>query len=214
MKSQLELWHTEADRWFERNRHKMEKNAGFQDFLLDLYSIKPQRVFEYGCANGYRLHHLQEKYGSEGWGCDLSSLAVEDGKKKFGDFFIDDNISFESFCEEFDLVMINYVFHWIDRFDLMTLVSNIDRILIPGKYMIITDFGSNNNEKIQYKHKKGIYTYKQEYDEMFTSFKTYKLIAKLRFNHDIWKFNPFFTDKDMGTICLLQKKEVYNQTQI
>lgn len=134
----------EGDNWFLRNKNFLGKGFDMPLFLLELYSIKPGKVLEIGAANGYRLAKIYERYNSDCTGVEPSQKAIEDGKSKYP--FIK---FIRSTCEnsnlqkrKFDLIIVNFVFHWIYRENLYVCVQKIDDGLEKGGYLIIVDFGT------------------------------------------------------------------------
>lgn len=203
----------EADRWYERNREGLKPKDDLTIWLIENYGIltKASRVLEVGASNGYRLAKIQERFGCEVFAVEPSKNAVEDGKKEFPkvNFY---NITAEEmdFEKEFDLIIVNSVFHWIDRSTLLRVVSNIDRALKYGEYLIVGDFQPPMPLKNPYHHIKEyeIFTYKQAYKEIFLSSGLYFELATLCYNHDTKDFKDIDL-KNLFCISLLRKQEIY-----
>lgn len=207
------IWfESEGDNWYARNREKLGKKLDLPLRLMELYSIEPQKALEIGASNGYRLARIQEKYNTDVVAVEPSNKAVEEGRKLY------QKVKFiRSACEEFeteerfDLVILNFVLHWICREHLYTCIAKIDEFLQDGGYLIIGDFGTEHHIKKQYHHLKDeeIYTWKMPYWELFTKSGRYLEIARLRFDHDNNKLSSEIDIENMGTIVLLKKKEMY-----
>jgi SAM-dependent methyltransferase len=211
--SQKDIWFkSEGDNWFERNKDYLGKKQDIILLLINFYNLKPETVVEIGCSNGYRLAALHERYGSKVIGVEPSEKAIEDGKERW--HFIK---FVKGMCETFeldesaDLVIVNFVFHWISRDKLTICVAKIDEVLKEGGILILGDFGTENFIKRRYHHlpNENLFTYKQQYQNMFTSTGLYKEIAKIRFNHDTGEITADIDDSNIGTISLLRKSELY-----
>ena len=126
---------SEGDKWYKRN--KMALKAGKSDIpmmLMELYDIEPTRVLEVGASNGYRLAEIYKKYGCEVYGLEPSKDAIEEGGNKYGFIKFQRNTAenMEYKKQFFDLIILNSVFHWIDRETLLMSIGNIDRTLQWG----------------------------------------------------------------------------------
>jgi len=201
----------EGDRWFLRNKQKLGDNFDFCLFLLDLYSIIPKNVLEIGCSNGYRLAKIYERFMSNVVGIEPSKKAIEDGMKKYPFVrFIRAMCETIDIDDKFDLIIVNFVFHWIQRENLYSCVQRIDYLLEDKGYLIIGDFGTDFFIKKVYHHIKdsNFYTWKMAYWKLFTSSGKYIELAKLRFNHDTHRFSSDIDISNMGTVVLLKKTNI------
>ena len=208
------LWlEFEGDNWFLRNKDYLGKNFDIPLFLLELYSIKPKKVLEIGAANGYRLAKIYKRYNSDVIGIEPSQKAIQDGKKNypFIKFFRNTCEKFNLQEKNFDLIIANFVFHWIYRENLYACVQKIDELLETDGYLIIGDFGTEYFFKRKYHHLKdgNFYTWKMPYWELFTKSGRYLEIAKLRFNHDTHRLSSDINVDNMGTTVLLKKQELF-----
>jgi len=207
------IWkESEGDNWFLRNKGILEKRLDLCLTLLNIYSIKPKRVLEIGASYGYRLARIHEKFGSKVTAVEPSQEAIGEGEKKypFIDFFRSTGEEFET-TEKFDLIIVNFVFHWVPRETLFSFVEKIDRFLDEEGYLIIGDFGVEHHLKRRYHHIKGekIYTYKMPYWELFTKSGRYLEIAKMRFDHDNMIIRPDVSLDNLGVVSLLRKSDLF-----
>lgn len=207
------IWkESEGDNWFLRNKVNLGENFDVLLFLLKLYYIKPANVLEIGAANGYRLAELYKKYNSYTVVIEPSKKAIEDGRKKYPFIkFIKSTIEDCKLGEKFNLIIVNFVFHWIYRENLYTCVAKIDGLLEKGGYLIIGDFGTESFLKKKYHYLKNIdfYTWKMEYWELFTRSGNYLELAKIRFNHDTHKICTDINIDNMATVVMLKKQDLY-----
>lgn len=207
------LWiDSEGDNWFARNKKQLGRGLDIPLYLLKLYSIKPKKVLEIGAADGYRLSKIYSRYGSKVTAIEPSYKAVEAGKKKYRSVkFIQNILERYELKESFDLIIVNFVFHWVYRENLYTCVQKIDTALKDGGYLIIGDFGTGYFLKNKYHHltRSDFYTWKMQYWNLFSESGRYLELAKLRFNHDTHKISPEINIDNMGTTVLLRKQDLY-----
>src|SRR5260221_12643001 len=199
----------EGDAWFERNRGFYQQE---QDPVLNFLStqpIEPRAILEVGSSRGDRLTALHSRYNASVTGIDPSAAAVADGRKMFPvvHFFTGTAKSLPLGDESYDLVIANFVFHWIDRKSLLASAAEIDRVLRPEGYLLIGDFAPFSPKKIRYHHRidVDIYTYKQDYSGLFLATAGYIVLAQQIFNHRSLNPSPEVPEDERFAIVLLKK---------
>ncbi len=180
---------SEADAWFERNKSALAAFRPEDDLplrALDLYGVRPKRVVEVGASVGARLAHLAEKHKAKAVAVEPSGKAIAEGKAKFPKVeFIQAGAKSVPLQETFDLVIVNFVFHWMDRGGLMRSASELDRLLADQGFLLIGDFLPSNRLKVDYHHRpgQGMFTFKQDYAELFLSTGLYRPVCLLTGGH-------------------------------
>jgi SAM-dependent methyltransferase len=163
----------EGNNYFKRNKSAMERFDPEADFplrLMELYHLRPRSVLEVGAANGFGLAVIAERYSARVVAVELSMEAILDGRAKYPSVeFIPGEAGAIPLQEMFDLIIVNFVFHWIDRANLLRSVAEVDRLLVDGGFLIIGDFLPSNLIKVRYHHlaEQEVYTYKQNYAATF-----------------------------------------------
>lgn len=126
----------EGNHWYERNAKALA--ADKSDYIVDMVrflGLNPKSVAEVGCSNGYRLEHFRREFGCECLGIDASAEAIAAGKEKFPSIdFQQATLAEMTATKSFDLVVCNFVLHWVDRSSLMASVTNIDTFVRGGGY--------------------------------------------------------------------------------
>lgn len=208
----------EGDRYFERNRPLYDEADPATDpplRLIESYDLTPQDVLEVGCSNGYRLAAVARIHGSRVTGVEPSEAAIADGRERFPAVRFErgwgDAIPLD---ERFDLVIVNFVFHWVDRLLLLRTAAEIDRVVKDGGFLIVGDFLPAHPTRRQYHHLPGtdIYTYKQDYAEIFAASNCYQRIAVLAGRHSQPPILSAVVDDDdrRGTTLLRKRtQELY-----
>lgn len=202
----------EGDNWFKRNMSSLLK-TDTHDLIIEmiqLYNISPKNVLEIGASNGWRLNEINKRYGSVCVAVEPSELAIKDGEERYPHVkfqrAVVNELPFAN-NQKFDLIIINFVFHWIGREQLLKSVSEIDRVLSDGGFLIIGDFMPDSPNKVKYHHikDKNVWTYKQDYAEIFTSSNVYKLIGLITGHHETRELDPLTDNKSRIAVTLLRK---------
>ncbi len=107
---------------------------------------------------------------------------------------------------KFDLIIVGFVFYVVDRNLLLRAISEIDRLLSNNGHLIITDFFSGQPAKKKYHHIEKIeaYSFKQNYEAMFTASQLYFLLDKSAYNHNTLLHDSVDFD-EMYSVSLLKK---------
>ena len=202
----------EGDRWLERNKPALERFDPETDFplkLMNLYDLRPRSILEVGAANGFRLAALSKAHSTRLVALEPSGEAIVDGRTKFPSIEFVKGVAHAIPLEElFDLIIVNFVFHWIDRIHLLKSVSEIDRLLGNNGFLIIGDFFPVNFLKVQYHHlpRQNVYTYKQNYAAIFLASGLYHVVGALTGNHASNDFSSEVPEGERKVVCLLQKQ--------
>lgn len=163
---------SEGDAWLKRNA----KDFPIQDdLLLTAFDqlvgglSKYSRVLEIGCSNGWRLEKIRELYGCETLaGVDPSDKAIDAAREK-GIRAERNNAAFLPFANgAFDVVIFGFCLYLCDRESLFFAAAEADRVLSDSGLVAILDFSAPAFPgKVKYKHKEGLWSYHQDYDQMF-----------------------------------------------
>lgn len=126
-----------GDVWYRANRAKLGEDDPVTP-LIEEIGWQPKAVLEYGCANGWRLKKLQEKYGCKVVGVEPSQEAIDNrlvhdiscgtAEQKI---FANDNI--------FDTIIYGFCWGFIDPPDYFRVLAEGDRLLKNGGLIILHD---------------------------------------------------------------------------
>lgn len=179
----------EGNRWFARNKGALQQYDIASDMplrLLSLYDLHPKQVLEVGAANGFRLAALAERYGARAVAVEPSTDAIAHGRAVFPNIhFVHGEAQTLPLKDSFDLVIINFVLHWVDRCHLFRVMAELDRVLADGGYLLIGDFCPSRPTRVPYHHYTdvAVYTYKQNYAAPFLTSGLYHLVSFLTSDH-------------------------------
>ena len=202
---------SESDAWFLRNEKAIINRHANNDIIYrmicgNINKEKITSILDLGCSNGFRLNFFKSLPNIKKLvGVDLSEKAIEDGIARYGLELYIDSISDFEYNYKFDLVIVNFVFHWVSREFITKAIYNTDRYVSGGGALVIGDFYSPTPCKRFYHHlpDEKVYTYKTDYPAIFKSFGTYKKLSNLYYDTD----NVNNTDRetiDKGNLCLCE----------
>lgn len=102
-----------------------------------LHRIKARNVLEVGCGMGYLTYALS-KAGYQARGIDISELAVDAAKERYGDLYTASSV--EAFAVQsearFDAVVMTEVIEHVE--DPLGVIAGAMRLLSPGGHLILT----------------------------------------------------------------------------
>jgi SAM-dependent methyltransferase len=205
----------EGDNWFRRNAAALAHSPGEDraiDMLLRLAERQPIRsVCELGCSNGWRLALIADQVPSVERlaGSDLSRAAIEDGLRRWpGLELAVGSLDNPHVGGEFDIVIINFVFHWVARNRLAASVAAADELIRDGGALIIADFLPDRPCARPYHHRTDVemYTYKQDYPGIFAALGTYSELEREIFAHSGGSGEPI--DPQDRAVCALLRKDL------
>ena len=181
---------SEGNDFFKRNYKKdMYDNDIIINnlMIIDKFTMSGLNVLECGCSTGGRLNKLSDIFpNNKYFGLDPSQEAIKFGNDNYNNInFINTTLDDMSCFQDdfFDIILVPFVFMYVDRNLLIKTIYEIDRILKNNGILIITDFYSNRQRKNKYKHVSNTYIYKQNYFDIFLSTKNYFQNKLISFDH-------------------------------
>jgi SAM-dependent methyltransferase len=171
----------EGDAWYGRNlRHLLEPGPDIVLTTLEEIRIAPKSVLEIGCANGYRVAQICERFGAVGSGIEPSGKAVADGRGRFPSLTLEigtaDALPFAD--GQFDLVVFGFCLYLVDPRLHLRCVAEADRVLAEGGVLVIYDFIEPVPYYNEYAHRPGIRSHKMEFSRFFLASPAYKLLHR------------------------------------
>lgn len=203
---------SEGDRWFERNRAAIRRWSPDRDTplrMMELYGLKPETVLEIGAADGFRLGAIRQRWHARCVAVDASGAAVAAGRERFPQVeFVHASADAIPLYERFDLVIVNFVLHWVDRRKLTATAAEIDRLLADDGCLILGDFLPSAPTRVPYHHlpDREVYTYKQDYAAMFEATGLYRRVALLTGGHAAGRLAVDVDDPERVATHLLKRR--------
>ena len=168
----------EGDVWLDRNRAILGDNDPVCAVIQSV-DLKPKRVLEVGCSNGWRIHKLVTKYGCDGYGIDPSKVAIaEAGDSKH--FYVGTADSLPFAGDTFDMVILGFCMWAIAPEDWFKVVAETTRVLINGGHLVIHDYCHARPHKTEYRIGSGIYMYFMDFTTLWTSHPGYQTLSELQ----------------------------------
>ena len=146
--------------------------------LLKIKKIRTKKLLEIGCSTGFVLKRIKEITNADCYGIDASQNAISEGKKIFNGIKLYSGTLEKSNLKKkkFDLIIFGFFLFLLPPEKILNLFSIVDNMLNNGGKIIIYDFYAKNFNKIKYKHKKGLFSYKWNFKNVFLSLPQYKLV--------------------------------------
>ena len=209
----------EGDQYFIRNKNK-NKNGNFVDsvenysdplipFILDLPLKRDPKVnvLEVGCGEALRLKKLKKNTGWTVHGVDPSEKAVKFANESGLNCKVStaDKLPYEN--NKFDLLIFGFCLYLCDREDLFKIAAEADRVLKNQSWLAIFDFWLPSHNENNYRHLKGIKSYKMDLPKMFNWHPSY-----IVFDHSLRHLNnDKHTDnsKEWVASTLIRKKSIF-----
>lgn len=164
----------EGQAWLRRNLTKLSPENDPVLEAIKTYRIVPANVLEIGCANGWRLDALAQQYDCESYGVDPSGHL----KTKSSLIYRGTADRLPAHTDCFDLVIYGWCLYLCDPEDYFCIVSEGDRVLKENGYLIVYDFCSDKPYKVEYKHKKGLFSYHYDFSKLWLSHPFYSLVGR------------------------------------
>lgn len=176
--NQREAFHQgEGDCWFQRNGAVLHmshatalKNPASDPVLAEIGILRPQRLLEVGCSNGWRLDAARQLFGCDVIGIEPSQQAIRDGMARFPDVqFVEGDASrLLQFSGVVDCVVFGFCLYLCDRTDLFQIAREADRVLADGGHLIIYDFYPVSVYRNPYSHRPGVFSYKMDHSALWS----------------------------------------------
>ncbi|WP_194481656.1 class I SAM-dependent methyltransferase [Bradyrhizobium sp. CCBAU 53338] len=147
---------------------------------LQEIGVSPTSVLEIGCANGYRVARICDRFAARGFGIEPSSQAVADGRSRYPSLSLEigtaDRLPFAD--GQFDLVIFGFCLYLVDPRLHLRCVAEADRVLADGGVLAIYDFIEPVPYHNRYSHLEGVRSYKMEFSRYFLASPAYRLLRR------------------------------------
>lgn len=169
----------EGDRWLERNRAKLGEYDPVSSEIAR-NRIKPMHVLEIGCANGWRLEALRDRYGCEVFGVEPSRQGcIEAAGRRIA--AIQSSASCLSVNQTFDMVIYGFCLYLTDPDEWLRIAAEGDWVLQAGGYLIIHDFKAHEEDGAfarKYSHLNGLVSYHYDFANLWLGSSRYRQVSR------------------------------------
>ncbi len=166
---------SEGDAWFERNRDRLGQFDSVSEIIEDM-GLQPDNVLEVGCANGWRLAKLRDKYNCKVLGLEPSMDAIRWGMVPIFQGTAE-NLP-RSAGEKFDLIIYGFCLYLTDPSDWLRIAADADRVLKDGGHIIIHDFETFAPHARWYEHRDGVLSYHIDWSNLWLGHPGYHLARR------------------------------------
>jgi SAM-dependent methyltransferase len=168
---------SEGDAWYERNRARLGQRDPVSEIIEEL-GIAPDNVLEVGCANGWRLAKLRDKYNCKVLGIDPSMDAIREGMVPIFRA-TSDNLP-RPVGGQFDLIIYGFCLYLADPVDWLRIAAEADTVLAPGGHLIVHDFADVlGTYARRYKHHDNILSYHFDFADLWLAHPLYSLVRRV-----------------------------------
>ena len=154
---------------YAKSSSKSHKNKIFEKHFYFFSNKKITNMLDVGCGNGDFLNNFLIKKKIKKFGTEPSQQVINLCKKRHKNInfkkAFSHNLPFPD--NKFDLVNIWSVLHWIDRNHYLQSLGELVRV--TNKFLMVMDFFPKIEHKGKYKHKKGFFTFKTDFDKILNS---------------------------------------------
>jgi len=167
----------EGDAWLERNREKLGRSDPVSE-AIEHFDLAPTNVLEVGCANGWRLARLRDKYGCTVMGVEPSTRACI-WAKELNVPVVNTTAAMLPFSfNKFDLIIYGFCLYLTDPQDWFRIAAEADLVLKPGGHLIIHDFDVRGEPFARkYEHKEGLLSYHFDFAKLWLVHPNYSAIT-------------------------------------
>lgn len=176
---------SEADAWLNRNRDSLGKVDRVSE-VIEQAGLTPNHVLEIGCANGWRLARLQQRYG-----CNV--LGIEPGKRACSEARIRGVHVRRGTANQLptlsgwaDIVIYGFCLYLSDPTDWLQIAAEGDRVLRTNGHLIVHDFAAHMGAYAsQYKHDDRLRAYHFDFAALWATSPLYSLVARQIYGDDM-----------------------------
>ena len=210
----------EGDMWFDRNNKQLRENKT-RNTLIDWcmpFRESISSILEIGAGSGFPLSYLSNRLEAKSEGIEPSQKAVnfwnenkkniEGGIKTNLKVGVSSELPYEN--KKFDLVVFGFCLYLVDRGDLFKSISEADRALTNNGLLAIIDFDPIKPFKNKYSHKDNIYSYKNNYPNIFLASGHYSLMYKHSFSHHDEIFHKDNNERVSLSLLYKEEENIYN----
>jgi SAM-dependent methyltransferase len=179
---------SEGDEWYRRHRDAFTAAEESDDRVmaaLQACAVRPRRVLEIGCTNGFRLSWIRSRLGADCHGIDPSALAIAEGRARWPELSLQvgtaDALSLPD--DTFDTIIFGFCLYLCDRSDLFRIASEADRCLQDQGTIIISDFCPPFPYRNRYRSRPGVHSYKMDHSRLFAWNPAYVEVYRRLFGH-------------------------------
>jgi ubiquinone/menaquinone biosynthesis C-methylase UbiE len=191
---QIDFFRHESSAYFARNfEGKSLRDIPLSGYIEPLLQLEPVEIeggalLEIGCGAANNLYHLSHRLKTvRGVGTEPSAEVAERLARHYPEFefFQSDSRRLPFRTDEFDLVLLRSVLHWVDRNYLLQTLG--EAIRVTRRFLLVSDFSPHQPYSVVYRHEPDYRTFKTDYRHLVEATGFMRCRASVLFNdHDPW----------------------------
>ena len=170
----------EADAWYKRNLQRLGR-ADPVSVMIARNKITPKSVLEVGCADGWRLAKLRDRYGCEVLGIDPSPDAGRAALQTYGiPVHRSSARNLLTGPGEHDMIIFGFCLYVTDPEEWFAIAAEADYALADNGYLVIHDFAepTGNPFTRPYEHHRDLVSHHFDFAKLWLSHPFYVLTAR------------------------------------
>jgi hypothetical protein len=148
-------------------------------------------VFEFGCANGWRLERLMKYAGIDAWGSELSPAACRDADRRI-------KLNLEPAIASCDLVIMGFLLYLVQPGSLLYWAHYADSILKEGGHLVVWDFLPDHPYSRIFEHNKALLSRKMDHANLWLSHPGYAMVNRDTYGNGDDQTHVTILRKDMA----------------
>ena len=176
----------EANKYFSRNKKKLEKNLidkKISNLIID-NNLTAKNILEIGCANGNKLNQYAKLLKSKkNFGVDLSKQAIKDGRKRYKNLKLLNisSLQINNIKINFDFIICGFFLYNLDRELIFNQFDLIHKKLTEEGHLLIWDFDPLFKHSNKDHHSKKLTSFKMSYDNFLIESGLFEIIYKIKY---------------------------------
>ena len=201
----------DADAWYARNKHKLDQVGDPVMRAIEQQGIWPNHVLEVGCADGWRLRKLHDKYECQFDGVELSMNPVHSLNSNFwkrGLIWEGNAKTLGAWSREHDrtdLLIYGFCLYVCEPTDLLQIAATGDLALKDNGYIIIHDFLPDHPYSRIFEHNKELRSRKCDHAQLWLAHPAYSMVRRDIYGDDDDRTHVTILKKDMANAFPLQE---------
>jgi ubiquinone/menaquinone biosynthesis C-methylase UbiE len=169
---------SEGNAWFERNRDRLGERDPVSE-AIETMGIIPSNVLEIGCANGWRLARLRDKYGCEVMGVEPSMDACLEAARLRVPAHQATATNLPVRSHAYDIVIFGFCLYLADPDEWFRIAAEANCVLRDFGHIIIHDFDAQGQFFARnYKHRDGVMSYHFDFAKLWLAHPWYSLVTR------------------------------------
>jgi SAM-dependent methyltransferase len=169
---------SEGNAWFARNRDGLGVRDPVSE-AIDKMGIIPSSVLEIGCANGWRLARLRDKYGCDIMGVEPSMDACLEAARLRVPVHQATASTLPVPPKRFDIIIFGFCLYLTDPDEWFRIAAEANCVLKDFGHIVIHDFEAwGQFFARRYEHRDGVMSYHFDFAKLWLAHPWYSVVVR------------------------------------